>query len=264
MEEFEKRQLEPELMNGAAQVDAYAAANFSGSDNELIEFISAQFPNGLGEHIIDLGCGPGNITELAAKRWSHAHVLGIDGAPRMLEVAEYRRDLINNKELSLRIKYECLNLSSINGLSLPKGLVSRRQISIISNSLLHHLHEPSVLWNAVKKLAFNGACVVVNDLRRPKNKNEFDLLMGTEALNLAAVLKADYAASLRAAFTVAEVKKQLRAASLTQLNVLERGNRYLTVWGWLDPVGEFGEPKANYVPVTLPKSSGCSGAGGRS
>ena len=36
MEEFEKRQLEPELMNGAAQVDAYAAASFSGSDNELI------------------------------------------------------------------------------------------------------------------------------------------------------------------------------------------------------------------------------------
>ncbi|NBR45104.1 MAG: methyltransferase domain-containing protein [Synechococcaceae bacterium WB5_2B_268] len=114
MEDFEKRQLEPELMNGADQVEAYAAANFSRSDNELIEFISVQFPNGLGKQIIDLGCGPGNITELAARRWSHAHVLGIDGAPRMLEIAEYRRDFINNKEISPRIKYECLNLSSIN------------------------------------------------------------------------------------------------------------------------------------------------------
>ncbi len=242
MEDFEKRQLEPELMNGADQVEAYAAANFSRSDNELIEFISVQFPNGLGKQIIDLGCGPGNITELAARRWSHAHVLGIDGAPRMLEIAEYRRDFINNKEISPRIKYECLNLSSINGFGSLKGIVSRQQISIISNSLLHHLHEPSVLWKAVKKLASNGACVVVNDLRRPENKNEFDVLMNTEAFNLPAVLKADYAASLRAAFTVAEVKKQLMDSSLTQLNVLERGNRYITVWGWLDPVGEFGEP----------------------
>lgn len=242
MEEFEKRQLEPELMNGADQVDAYAAANFSGSDNELIEFISAKFPNGLGEQIIDLGCGPGNITELAARRWSHAHVLGIDGAPRMLEIAEYRRDRIDDKVLSLRIKYECINLNGINGFGLLKALDLRRGISIISNSLLHHLHEPAILWSVVKKLAFNGACVVVNDLRRPRNKIEYDLLMDTEALNLPAVLKADYAASLRAAFTVAEVKKQLRDASLTQLNVLERGNRYLTVWGWLDPVGEFGEP----------------------
>jgi trans-aconitate 2-methyltransferase len=41
--------------------------------------------------IIDLGCGPGNNTELIADRWPDAYVLGIDSSPRMIEAARSRQ-----------------------------------------------------------------------------------------------------------------------------------------------------------------------------
>jgi trans-aconitate 2-methyltransferase len=41
--------------------------------------------------IVDLGCGPGNNTELIADRWPDAYVLGVDSSPRMIEAARSRR-----------------------------------------------------------------------------------------------------------------------------------------------------------------------------
>jgi trans-aconitate 2-methyltransferase len=40
--------------------------------------------------VIDLGCGPGNNTELIADRWPDARVVGIDSSPRMIEAARSR------------------------------------------------------------------------------------------------------------------------------------------------------------------------------
>ena len=37
--------------------------------------------------IVDLGCGPGQLTATLADRWPHAHVLGIDSSPQMVEAA---------------------------------------------------------------------------------------------------------------------------------------------------------------------------------
>ena len=79
-----QRQVEPELMNVTAQVEAYAAANFSQSDQALVEWIAQRFPAGLGDRVIDLGCGPGNIALLLVQRWQQIELVGIDGAPKML------------------------------------------------------------------------------------------------------------------------------------------------------------------------------------
>ncbi|MDT9593650.1 trans-aconitate 2-methyltransferase [Nocardioides zeae] len=37
--------------------------------------------------IVDLGCGPGNVTALLARRWPEASVLGVDSSPEMIERA---------------------------------------------------------------------------------------------------------------------------------------------------------------------------------
>ena len=47
------------------------------------------------------------------------------------------------------------------------------------------------------------------------------------------VLQGDYRASLQAAFTVEEVKAQLRDAQLDHLQVRELEDRYLEISGWI-------------------------------
>lgn len=38
-------------------------------------------------HIVDLGCGAGNVTRLLAERWPNAELTGLDSSPEMLERA---------------------------------------------------------------------------------------------------------------------------------------------------------------------------------
>ena len=47
----------------------------------------ARVPQGEHRIIWDLGCGPGNITELIKQRWPEAHVTGLDNSPDMLKQA---------------------------------------------------------------------------------------------------------------------------------------------------------------------------------
>jgi len=215
---------EPELMDGQEQALAYASADFSATDQALIERLCVLFPDGLGMELLDLGCGPGNISFRLAERFDGAHVLGIDGAPAMLALAE--QALAQRPALRQRLRFACCCLPD----PTPMGPFS----ALVSNSLLHHLHEPAVLWQAVRQLGASGTCVYVKDLRRPASAAA---AMALQALHLAdapAVLQHDYLASLHAAFTPAEVQQQLEGAGLAgQLQVAPLDDRYLEIWGRL-------------------------------
>ncbi|MBO0824358.1 MAG: trans-aconitate 2-methyltransferase [Actinobacteria bacterium] len=39
------------------------------------------------DYVVDLGCGPGQLTAALAQRWAHATVLGIDSSAEMIEAA---------------------------------------------------------------------------------------------------------------------------------------------------------------------------------
>ena len=43
------------------------------------------------ELIVDLGCGPGNISEKLSTKWPNANVIGIDGSKEMIRIAELNK-----------------------------------------------------------------------------------------------------------------------------------------------------------------------------
>lgn len=52
-----------------------------------------RIPEGNPQRIIDLGCGPGNVTRLLKMRWPEAQVTGIDHSAEMLQVAAQYADI---------------------------------------------------------------------------------------------------------------------------------------------------------------------------
>jgi trans-aconitate 2-methyltransferase len=50
---------------------------------DLLARVGAEAPG----TVVDLGCGPGNLTALLARRWPGADVLGLDSSPEMVERA---------------------------------------------------------------------------------------------------------------------------------------------------------------------------------
>jgi len=218
---------EPELMDDPAQALAYAATDFSRSDRAMVADLLDRYGAALGSEILDLGCGPGNITFLLAEALAAldpaATVLGVDGAPRMLAIAEERRRL-HPRGASIAFHVELLPCPSLAG---------RRFSALVSNSLLHHLHQPHQLWDALSQLGAAGAVVMVRDLRRPPDPAGLEALLERHGAGLDPLVQRDYAHSLRAAFRVEEVRQQLDQAGLPQLEVQEIDDQYLEVRGRL-------------------------------
>jgi trans-aconitate 2-methyltransferase len=49
--------------------------------------LAGKIPLDAPEEIIDLGCGPGNSTQVLRHRWPTAHITGLDSSPAMIERA---------------------------------------------------------------------------------------------------------------------------------------------------------------------------------
>jgi 2-polyprenyl-3-methyl-5-hydroxy-6-metoxy-1,4-benzoquinol methylase len=217
------RVCEPELMDDAEQALAYAQADFSAGDQALVERLDELFPAGLGLRLLDLGCGPGNISFLLAQRHGQATVLGLDGAAAMLALARQR--LRQQPLLEGRLGFQQA--------LLPCRELAGGFSAVVSNSLLHHLHNPQVLWEALRQLAAPGACIYMKDLRRPSSSAAAEALRQRYLAEAPPVLQRDYVASLHAAFRPEEVQRQLAAARLDGLRVEPLEDRYLEVWGQL-------------------------------
>jgi trans-aconitate 2-methyltransferase len=50
---------------------------------DLLARAGAELPG----YVVDMGCGPGNLTALLAERWPSATVCGVDNSPQMIEAA---------------------------------------------------------------------------------------------------------------------------------------------------------------------------------
>ncbi|MFP5506569.1 MAG: class I SAM-dependent methyltransferase [Gammaproteobacteria bacterium] len=213
---------EPELMNDPAQALAYARADFEQPHNQFVAEFRARFPDWDGAGcVLDLGCGPGDICRRFAQAFPEATVHGVDAATAMLHIG--REDL---RAAGLERRVELFKGY------LPGALLPREHYdAVISNSLLHHLHDPLALWQSVLRHAAPGAPVFVMDLRRPASRDAAAALVDTYAAGEPDVLRTDFHNSLLAAYRVEEIEAQLQGAGIDWLRLNAVGDRHIIVHG---------------------------------
>jgi SAM-dependent methyltransferase len=218
-----QRVTEPELMDEPSQAEAYAAADFAEVHGRIVEGFAAHFPGvEVTGNVLDLGCGPGDISFRFAARFPGASVTGVDGSAAMIGLARQRQA----RETGSGDRVRFIE-ARIPGTPLPAGPYA----AIISNSLLHHLHRPAVLWETIAAYAAAGTRIYVADLRRPPTTAVARQLVDAYACGEPDILRRDFYRSLCAAFETCEVELQLEAAGLAELAVTVIGDRHLVVHG---------------------------------
>ena len=210
-------------MSAEDQARAYAEADFEEPHSRCVQLFAATFPDRPAVGVaLEPGCGTGDITIRFARANPGYTVHAVDGSAAMLRHAQAAT--AGQPELATRIQW-------IEGILPRVRLPQSRYDVILSNSLLHHLHEPRILWEIVCRYSRAGTLVYVMDLFRAASREQAAALTeqycGTEPV----VLKQDFFNSLLAAFTLEEVRDQLTGAGLGYLTVSRISDRHLLVAG---------------------------------
>jgi len=224
-----ERMPEPELMNDLEQVLAYSNADFEVAHQSVIENFCQIFPDDPPlKTFLDLGCGSGDVTVRFAHQFPESKFDAVDGAEEMLKQAAR---LIKQESLTERI--------ALHHQQLPNCIFDHASYdAIISNSLLHHLHEPLHLWSIIKQVVSNkknktDTAIYVCDLFRPETKQLASALVDQYASKEPEILRKDFYNSLLAAFTPNEVRAQIDNAELDSLNIDIVSDRHMLIYGYL-------------------------------
>jgi SAM-dependent methyltransferase len=210
-------------MDTEQQARAYAAADFSAAHQSYVTLFEETFPGRSAKaFVLDLGCGPADVTVRFARANPGYVFHAVDGSAAMLNYA--KEALQSQRGLRNRVK---LIKGYIPGAPIPR----EHYDVILSNNFLHHLHDPGVLWRTVRRYAKKGTLIFVTDLFRPASRAEAKTLVGKYSGSEEPILKRDFYNSLLAAFTPNEIEKQLAEAQLLQLRVKVIDDRHLIIFG---------------------------------
>jgi cyclopropane fatty-acyl-phospholipid synthase-like methyltransferase len=220
-----ERVTEPELMDEADQARAYSEADFSDSHQAVVSHFTQRFPDFAalaGARVIDLACGPADVTTRLARAFPDATFLGVDGAEAMIALG---RERVARDGLADRTTLECRFMPDpILGALGPFD-------AAVCTGALHHFHDPMVLWSTFRDLAVAGTRVFVQDLTRPDSRPTAQALVDRYAAGEPEILRRDYFQSLLAAFTLDEIRDQLHAIGFDHFAVDAVSDRHVVVSG---------------------------------
>ncbi len=214
---------EPELIEDLAHAMAYSNGIFNEIHSKTVNMFSELFPGvDIEGHVLDLGCGPGEITLRFVQRFPAATFVAIDGAEVMINLA---RDRLTHMAL------EDGRVQFIKSLIPSDGIPSRNYRCIISTNFLHHLHNPKIFWQTIKQQASSGTYIFLTDLYRPPTRKKAKWFVSEYASRESELLKRDYFNSLLASFEPNEIERQINESELSELRIKLINDRHLVIYG---------------------------------
>jgi len=214
------RVLEPELMDDPEQALVYAQADFEQENQGFVDRFREYFPEFTEGHILDLGCGPGDIPVRFARALPLCRITGVDASEPMIGLAVAS---VKQAGLADRIAFRC---DRFQGVALAEPVDAA-----VSNSLLHHVPNPLQFWYRLRQLVKPGAPVLVMDLLRPDSSEEAQAIVDRYAAQEPEILRRDFYHSLLAAFTEDDVAAQLAEMNLSRLVIDVVDDRHWAVSG---------------------------------
>jgi len=115
-----KRVREPELMDDPKQVLAYAEADFEQENQGFVDQFFRLYPDLESPHLLDIGCGPGDIPIRMARQHPTCRITGIDASQPMITYAE---TVVKKAGFHDRIQFLCQRFQDVS-LSSPADVSS--------------------------------------------------------------------------------------------------------------------------------------------
>ncbi|MCY2933948.1 MAG: class I SAM-dependent methyltransferase [Planctomycetota bacterium] len=215
------RILEVELMDTAAEADGYDAMDHSVVNARFVADFLAEHGSSRGGWYIDIGTGTALIPLVLAMADRKARIIALDGASQMLKVASHHISAARLEDRILVLRQDAKLIESEDG----------RFEAVISNSIVHHIPEPTAAIREMIRILAPGGTLFVRDLARPTDARRLSEIVEKYAADAPPIAKAMFSESLHAALTTTEVADIVKPMGLPGSTVAMTSDRHWTlVW----------------------------------
>jgi len=226
-----QRKLEPEVMDSAEDASEYNEMDHSEVNqafvDELLVFLGTNegFKSRLDDEeeeligVLDVGTGTALIPALLCDQHAAFKVMAVDMAVNMLELASY------NVHASLR--GDQIELVQADAKDL--GYESEMFDVVISNSIVHHIHDPKQCVAEMVRVVQPGGAIFVRDLMRPESMETLESIVQTYAGDATEYCQQLFHQSLHAALTLDEMRQLVLDCGWNPDGVQATSDRH---WTW--------------------------------
>ena len=221
------RRLEPEVMDEAGEADAYMSAageaHLARLDASWIERVLAFGPRREGR-VLDVGTGGGHIPAKIVRRRPGWRIWAVDRAGSMLAAGAAGIETARREARSAIEPFRLgLALAEARALPFADGAFDL----VISNSLLHHIGDPTPVMDEIARVAGPFGRVLLRDLRRPP-RGLMPAWVAWHGRHYRGEMRRLYEDSVAAAFTPEELAIVVRHSRLAGA-VVSAAGPYLVV-----------------------------------
>lgn len=201
---------EAEVMSDEDEVSAYASAasqkHLDAIDDTFVDqVLSLGSPEGLlAGRLIDIGCGPGNITLKIAQRCPRLTLVGVDRSANMVREAQRAAAGLG---FDKRVSFLQSNAGQIPFSDCAFDVV-------LSNSVLHHLTDPLGALEEMLRVSRPAGAILLRDLRRP-SRLVFPWHVKWHGRHYTGTMKKLFEDSVRAAYTPDELADLLNHSGIS-------------------------------------------------
>lgn len=217
------RVLEPEVMDTETEAVEYDRMDHTTVNQKFVTDFLAVWSVRTGD-VLDVGTGTAQIPIELCQRATGFDVEAVDAAAEMLKIAKAN---IASASLTARIRTALMDAKH---LPYPDG----RFDAVISNSIVHHIPDPSVVFDEALRVCAAGGVIFIRDLLRPESDAELTRLVELHAAGATNEQRRLFTESLHAALTVTEVVELVSRHGFVPGTVAQTSDRHWT-WSAIKP-----------------------------